>query len=279
MSAQPIARPALVRRVVGEVAYWTDVEQHRRGVCIAFSERGGGVSGGPFAGLNLAAHVGDYAQAVDANRAVLLDALGIGGLRERLTCAEQVHGDRVAGVTAHDAGSGAFTQDGRPPLPQTDALLTSEPDLPLMLFFADCVPVVLVAPGPCVAVAHAGWRGALAGIAEKTARELARAASCDPSQIDAYVGPHIGPCHYEVDERILSQFVNHFGTFARAESGGLDLGLVVAASLQTAGVDPCRIASLGICTAETTDRFYSYRAAAGPTGRHCAIVVVTPQQF
>ena len=105
-------------------------------------------------------------------------------------------------------------------------------------------------------------------------RALARAASCGLPDIDAYVGPHIGPCHYEVDERNLSQFVNRFGTFARAESGGLDLGFVVAASLQTAGVDPCRIVSLGICTAETTDRFFSYRAEAGPTGRHCALACV-----
>ncbi len=113
MSAQPIARPALVRRVVGEVAYWTDVEQHRRGVVIAFSERGGGVSDGPFAGLNLAAHVGDDARAVDANRTLLLDALGIGGLRERLVCAEQVHGDRVARVTRSGRRLGRL-RSGRP---------------------------------------------------------------------------------------------------------------------------------------------------------------------
>jgi YfiH family protein len=177
-------------------------------------------------------------------------------------------------VNAPEAGSGAFAATGGPPLPRTDALLTCEPDTPLMLFFADCVPIVLVAPGPCVAVVHAGWRGALVGIAERSVLELARAASCYPSEIDAYVGPHIGPCHYEVDERLLSQFVNRYGTCARAESGGLDLGFVVAASLQTAGVDSRSIAGLGTCTAETNDRFYSYRAEAGRTGRHCALASV-----
>ena len=161
-------------------------------------------------------------------------------------------------------------------MPGTDGLATCEPGIPLMLLFADCVPIVLVAPGPCVAVVHAGWRGALAGIAAAAVRELTDTAACAPSTLDAYVGAHIRPCHYEVDEGTLSHFVNHFGTFARAESGGLDLGFVVAASLQSAGVDPCRIASLGICTAETTDRFYSYRAEAGPTGRHGALAFVTP---
>jgi len=259
---------------VNGLSYWSDDAKRLQGVVVAFSERGGGVSQPPYQGLNLAAHVDDADDAVDRNRALLLDALGMAKLRERVVCSEQVHGDRVAWVTARDAGSGACARDGRPAVSETDALLTCDRDLPIMLFFADCVPIVLVAPGPCVAVVHAGWRGALAGIAEKAARELSKASSCDPSSIDAYIGPHIGPCHYEVDERTLSHFVNRFGTFARAESGGLDLGLVVAASLETAGVDPCRIVSLGICTAETTDRFFSYRAEAGPTGRHCALACV-----
>jgi copper oxidase (laccase) domain-containing protein len=121
---------------------------------------------------------------------------------------------------------------------------------------------------------HAGWRGALVGIAGKAARELASEAECDTDLLRAYIGPHIGACHYEVGSEIMSQFVNVFGTFARADSGGLDLGSVVAVSLIDAGVDPCNIASLGECTAETTDRFYSYRAEAGLTGRHGALACV-----
>ncbi len=116
MSAQPIARPTLVRRVAGEVACWTDVGLLARGVVVVFSERGGGVSDGPFAGLNLAAHVGDDARDVDANRALLLESLGLGGLGERVVCAQQVHGDRVTPVKARDAGSGAFAQGGQPAL-------------------------------------------------------------------------------------------------------------------------------------------------------------------
>jgi len=72
----------------------------------------------------------------------------------------------------------------------------------------------------------------------------------------------------------MSQFVNSFGTFARAESGGLDLDAVVTASLDRAGVTPCNIARLGSCTAETTDRFYSYRAEGGNTGRHSALACI-----
>jgi hypothetical protein len=156
----------------------------------------------------------------------------------------------------------------------TDALVTSEKDLPLLLCFADCVPVIVTAPGPVVGVAHAGWRGALAGVPGATARAVADMAACSTSGLTAYIGPHVRACHYQVSSEIMSQFVNTFGTLARAESGGLDLGHVVASSLTHAGVDPCNIADLGTCTAETTDRFYSYRAEAGLTGRHGALVCI-----
>jgi len=266
----------LVRQEHAGIAVWTAPELRTEGVTIAFSERGGGRSERPYESLNLAAHVGDDPEAVDQNRTLFLDALVLGEFAPRLVTAEQVHGDHVAIVGSRIAGSGAFASSGRPAVAATDALVTRVPGIPLMLLFADCVPVVLVAPGPCVAVAHAGWRGALAGIAGKTASVLAAEAGCATNQVSAYIGAHIGACHYEVGDEILSQFVNAFGTFARADSGGLDLGRVVAMSLNQAGVDPCAIASLGTCTAETTDRFFSYRAEAGLTGRHCALACILP---
>ena len=81
--------------------------------------------------------------------------------------AEQVHGDRIALVDAGSAGSGAFALGTMPPLAGTDAVMTVEPGVPLLLCFADCVPIILVAPGPAVAVVHAGWRGALGSLAGK----------------------------------------------------------------------------------------------------------------
>jgi YfiH family protein len=255
------------------VRYWTESEP-TAGVVWGFSERDGGASVAPFASLNLGSHVGDHPDAVDANRAGLLDAAGLGHLRHRLVMAEQVHGDHVLVVREDTAGSGAFAVSGRGPVPGCDALITTARDVPLMLCFADCVPLVLLAPGPAVAVVHAGWRGALLGIAGKAAARLAEQAGCSAAEIRAFVGPHVCPRHYHVDDEKMSQFFNAFDTLARAESGGLDLGHVVAASLTNAGVDPCSIASLGTCTAETIDRFFSYRAEAGKTGRHGAFVCI-----
>lgn len=266
--------PTLVRAESGGIRFWTDTGPSNQGAMVVFSERVGGVSETPYESLNLGEHVADDAARVDENRTRLLTACGIGELRARLVTAEQVHGSRVALVAGDAAGRGAYAAGGRPRVRSTDALVTAEPDLPLLLCFADCVPVIVVSPGPVVGVAHAGWRGALAGIAGATARAVVETAACDPGDLTVYVGPHIQACHYTVSDDLMSQFVNTFGTLARAESGGLDLGHVVAASLTHAGVDPCNIASLGTCTAETTDRFFSYRAEAGLTGRHGALVCI-----
>lgn len=264
----PDAAAHLERRCASGLCWWTDPQLEEEGVLVAFSERTGGVSEPPYASLNLAAHVGDAAAAVDDNRSRLLSALGLASTRDRLTCAEQVHGACIAEVTEETVGAGAWADTGPLSVAGTDALFTSRPGVPLLMCFADCVPVAFVAPGPWVAVVHAGWRGALAGLPGMAAVRMASKAGCEPQMVRAYVGPHIGPRDYKVGDEILSQFVNTFGTFARAESGGLDLGAVVATDLARSGVPSCRIDVLGASTAEQTDRFFSYRAEGGLTGRH-----------
>jgi len=257
------------------VRIWTDEALlSDLGVFIGFSERAGGVSAAPFESLNLASHVGDSPSSVDENRRLLLAAAGLEAFRDQLTMAEQVHGTQIVLVNAANAGSGAYATHGHPPLAATDAIATRETHVPLALCFADCVPVILVAPGPAVSVVHAGWRGALGSLPGLAVSELARIAGCRDSDVTAYIGPHIGGCHYRVGPDVMSQFVNAFGTLARAASGGLDLDVAVSVSLDRAGVAPCNIARLGSCTAETTDRFFSYRAEGGRTGRHSALACI-----
>jgi copper oxidase (laccase) domain-containing protein len=92
------------------------------------------------------------------------------------------------------------------------------------------------------------------------------------ADILAYVGPHIGSCHYGVDAERLSRFVDSFGNIAAAR-GGLDLGAVVSESLREVGVPEGNLVASTVCTAETTDRFFSFRAE-GVTGRHAALAVI-----
>lgn len=240
------------------------------GIGVAFTERGGGASSAPFDTLNLASHVGDDPTCVDENRARLLDAIGIGVLRDRLTTAEQVHGTQVAEVTAGITGAGAFA-GGPQAVPGTDALWTAERVTPLMLLFADCVPVVLARPSiPAVAVVHAGWRGLAAGIVGRTADLMGALPGSD--DLIAFVGPHIGACCFEVGEECASQFEARF-VVASNNRHVLDLGAAVAADLEGAGVGASRQWHLGICTAHHTDRFFSHRAE-GITGRHAALAVI-----
>jgi len=246
------------------------------GIGIAFVERGGGVSAEPYTSLNLASHVDDDPGAVDTNRSRLLDAIGIGLLRERLTTAEQVHGTSIAEVTQEGAGSGAFAawegaSGWRAPVPGTDALWTKAKGVPLLLLYADCVPVILVRPSiPAVAVVHAGWRGAAAGIVSHTVRTLASLPGAD--DMLAFVGPHIGLCCYDVGDECVSHFDSAFVTISGA-TPRLDLGAVVADDLARSGVPRGRQWHLGICTAHNTDRWYSHRAE-GLTGRHGALGVI-----
>jgi YfiH family protein len=245
------------------------------GILVAFTQRIGGRSRSPYGSLNLAAHVGDEPATVDENRATLLRALDLERARARVTTAEQVHGLRIREVAGAEVGMGAFARSGGPPpVPVTDALWTRESDAPLLMLYADCVPVVLVARAPvrAVAVVHAGWKGALGRLAGKAALALCRAVGCAPDALTAYIGPHIGSCHYQVDAARLSHFANAFGSIAAAQ-GGLDLGAVVSASMSEVGVPLSNVVRAGVCTAERTDAYYSYRAE-GTTGRHGALAVI-----
>ncbi len=266
---------ALIRRQRDGVEWFEDAElRDRDGILVAFSMRRGGVSDPPFDSLNLAGHVGDVPADVDENRRRWMSALGLDDVREALVTAEQVHGESIARVGQEQVGSGSRVEHGRASIAAADALQTTEVGLPLMLLFADCVPVVLVDPVlRSVTVVHAGWRGALAGLPGKAVASLSRLGSA-PGSLLAYIGPHICAEHYEVSNNLLTSFVDRFGKVAAAEAGHLDLGAVVSADLSSAGVEVHHICRLGICTAEATDRFFSYRAASGTTGRHSAVAAV-----
>ena len=252
----------------------------RSGILVAFSTRLGGFSTRPYAGLNLAGHSGDYPGSVDQNRRTLLGTLGLDAFR--LVTAEQVHGERLAVVTVADAGRGARVTGGAGPIPEVDAMITSAKDLPLMMMYADCVPVVLVARGPrrAVAVVHAGWRGALSRLPAKAAACLAETAGCPASDLMAYVGPHICERCYEVGEDVASSFEDEFPNTSpsvsiRSAPPRVDLGAAVVSALADAGLRPERVIGLGMCTNENLSLFYSYRAE-GVTGRHGALAAVLP---
>lgn len=240
-------------------------------VALAFTERTGGASRAPYESLNLGASCGDDAAAVGENRRRALAAIGAAGLEARVVSPRQVHGDHV--VCVRSADPAAVEAARAEALAGADAVVCTVPGVPVLLCFADCVPVTIVCPGG-FAVAHSGWRGTIARIAGTAARALAAETGCAPGELRAYVGPHIGAADYEVSEELLARFVDAFGAGVDAGERHLDLGRAVVCALVEAGVDPGAISTAGVSTASATDRFFSYRAEGGRCGRHGALAVM-----
>lgn len=243
-------------------------ERRPGGVTFAFTERGGGVSEGEFSSLNLGDRCGDDPQRVAENRRLALEALGATGLEARLVNPVQVHGDHVVVVTdGSDEGVRRAQAEARE---GADAVVCAVADVPVLLCYADCVPVVLVAPG-AFAVVHSGWRGTIARISAKALAVLCEVSGVTPAEVNAYVGPHIAGEDYEVSPELLARFVDEFGAGVALPGTCLDLGVAVRDTLLAAGIAPDAIAAVGVSTAQATDRFFSYRSTDGRCGRHGAL--------
>jgi len=230
------------------------------------------VSPSPFASLNLGYRTGDEAARVTENRRRFVEALG--ARLDQVICAEQVHGAGVARVDARDRGRGA--EDPGSSVPGVDALATSEAGCLLLLCFADCVPVFLAdRRRRAVALAHAGWRGSLAGVAEAAAAEMGRL-GVDPGELVVAVGPCIKPCCYEVSPELAQRFADRFGdeVVRRTRWGApsVDLAEANRRALEALGVPKASIYIEPECTACRTDLYFSHRAEGGATGRMAAVI-------
>lgn len=261
--------PTLTRRTSHGVTLLGDLARPG-GVTFAFTERTGGVSSAPYASLNLGSHCGDDPAAVGENRSRALAAVGAAGIADRLVEPRQVHGDEI--VVVDDADPAALARVRKRAQAGADGVVCVVGGVPVLLCFADCVPIVLTAPG-AFAVVHSGWRGTIARIAGKAADVLCHAAGCVPAEVSAYVGPHISGEDYEVSQELLERFENEFGTMVRVRgtSRNLSLSAAIETTLVDAGVRSCQIVDAAVSTASNVDRFFSYRAEGGRTGRHAAI--------
>lgn len=230
--------------------------------------RNGGVSCAPWASLNLGGNVGDAAEAVRANHERIYHLLQLNG--SRVCSLWQVHG---ADTIIADG-----PVNGRRWMGLADAIVTDKLDTPLMMRFADCTPLMFFDPVQgVIGMAHAGWRGTVQGIGTNTVRTMVQAYGCKPENIQAGIGPSIGPNRFQVGEEVVKAVQDYFGTLdglvRRDPLDGtayVDLWAANALDLQRAGVEQIEIA--GICTAERTDEFFSHRAEKGRTGRFGAVL-------
>ena len=240
--------------------------------------RGSGASAAPYASLNLGDHVGDAPAAVAENRRRLAAAAGLPAEPAWL---RQVHGRNVADLDGADVDAEAL---GTPPM-TADAAFTRRRGRVCAILAADCLPVLLAADsGDRVAAAHAGWRGLAAGVIEATVSALSAAAGAGalpPKRLLAWLGPAIGPKHFEVGAEVRDALLAGdaaAGAGAGAEAAFTpnargrfmaDLGMLARRRLAAAGVD--RIYGGGECTFANATRFFSHRRD-GVTGRQAALI-------
>ena len=246
------------------------------GVIHAFTTRAGGVSSGVYYSLNLGFNRGDDPDNVRENYNILTSALGLDA--GRLVCSHQVHGDTVRVATAADC-----REDPASPINyDADALVTNEQGLAIMVFAADCIPILLYAGDThAVGAAHAGWRGTVADIAGKTAMKMCSKYGGRPENIRAAIGAGIGLCCFETGAEVYEAAkmleLPKLDGLCREDGGGkyhVDLKGINRALLVRAGLREENIAVNPECTMCLCDKYWSHRATNGVRGIQGAVIAL-----
>ena len=246
--SKPYQTPLIFRSVAGIVA--------------AESTRHGGVSPAPFQSLNLGKHTADQPENVAENRRRFCAALDL--VPEQLAWSKQVHGAEVRLVNSAGGATGY------------DALITNQPDIAVAVSVADCTPILVYdRKNNAVAAIHAGWRGAAAGIVQKTLQEMQESYGTQAADCLAYVGTCIDECSFEVGEAVAAQFADQLKRFD-PEKGKyfVDLKKACAEQLQAFGLPEAQIELSPYSTVLNNADYFSHRKENGQTGRMMAVICI-----
>ena len=229
-----------------------------------FTSRAGGVSAGIFESLNLRRNCEDDPENVRENYRRVIASIGC----DKYVYNSQQHTDIIRHVELSDA-----LNDPYDPVPEADGLITHTPELALMAFGADCVPILLEGDG-VVAAVHAGWRGTAKGIAAKAVAEM----DCDPARIRAWIGPAIGICCYEVGDEVRSAMRDRLGSEAERFFRGknVDLKGFNARLLELAGVGEIEVSP--VCTMCEHESYWSHRYTHGDRGVQAGVIVLNGER-
>ena len=233
--------------------------------------RTNGNSVGPYSSLNLGDHVGDDSNAVMLNRQALQPFLPSEPIWMR-----QVHGTSVSSTHSRIKGPAQ--------LPEADAAITDRPNEVLAVLTADCMPVFFCSEdGKYVGVAHAGWRGLCAGILQNTLDTLVRqSGGLSPSAFMAWLGPMIGPNHFEVGVDVMEAFAKQGFQIgpdsfipipSKPNKYLANLAVLTRQALQKTGIE--RIYGGDLCTYSDPMRFFSHRRD-GVSGRFASLIWIQP---
>ena len=233
----------------------------------SFLTRKGGVSPAPFASLNFSSKEGDSAENIQYNERVVGKALGFSPAS--LITLNQVHGNKVI----------LFKKPGGKPLSgidfNGDAIITNQRRFALAILTADCLPILIDDPSKgVIGAVHAGWKGTSLRIVQETLLSMEKVFGVKPDDVKVALGPAIGPCCYEVDDKVLKPLrQNLTKEMVPAANRMLNLAMINRKLLLEIGVKEESIELVNICTSCRKDLFFSYRRD-GKTGRQLSFIML-----
>lgn len=258
-----------VEKKDNRIYFKSEILELENGVKHGFTAKCGGVSNGNVEGLNLGFRCGDDKEAVIKNYKLVAEDLGMPF--ERITAARQTHSVNIRTITEEDAGKGVFRESD---INETDGLITKLSQIPLVVFYADCVPILLAdSEAGVVAAVHSGWRGTVGKIAENAIKIMCEKFGAERERIKAAIGPSIGPCCFETN-RDVSDFFEDCFKEPFGEKYKVNLWKACKKTLTDCGVLEKNIDVFGLCTVCRNDILYSYRSHKDKTGRMGAFIML-----
>ncbi|MFV0397121.1 MAG: peptidoglycan editing factor PgeF [Bacteroidales bacterium] len=240
--------------------------------------RNGGVSQDEYSSFNLSINSGDNLQKVYSNRELLAHYLGISN--GHLIFANQIHGDRTYIIDDQFIESDNITREKC--LAGVDALITNIPGIAINVLTADCVPILLYCPTKrVIAAIHAGWRGVVTMIVQKTVNRMIDLFECDPSAMIAGIGPSISIDNFEVGDEVAEQFKNTGFDIEqisflnpKSQKRHFDLQKANKQLLIDSGLSEKNIEIIDTCTFTNNDIFFSARRQGILSGRQAAGILL-----
>ncbi len=239
-----------------------------------FTTRKGGASKGIYDSLNTSLTKDDIRENVITNLDTVCSAIGID--YRKLVFSDQVHGDIIRVVTEADIGKGLTIESD---IKHVDALITNVPGVPLITFYADCVPVFILDPvNKAVGLVHSGWKGTTLKIAVKTIEKMSEVYGTKPEDCLVGIGPSIEMNCFEIKEDTAQLFKQSFKnwelflTKKDEEHYIADLWYAIKQMLMELGVKETNITISSLCTYCNQDLFFSHRRDKGRTGSLSAII-------
>ncbi|HYE84117.1 MAG TPA: peptidoglycan editing factor PgeF [Clostridia bacterium] len=253
----------------GELAYLVVPSFEATGmVRHCFTTRVGGVSQGIYESLNTSIIKEDPMENVRRNLDLVCGAIGID--YTNLVFSDQTHEDNIRVVTVADIGKGLTIPSD---ITNTDGLMTNVPGIPLITFYADCVPLLFLdRRNRAIATVHSGWKGTVLKIGAKTIKQMAEVYSTKPEDCLIGIGPSLEMSCFEVGPEVAEQFAENFGSRPRIikplNNGKyiVDLWEANKQLLMEQGVPEKNITISGFCTKCNEELFFSYRRDKGRTG-------------